>query len=62
MLHDDVDLKGARLKHFPEEITAAKYMYIMMWKLFICSIKTMLQCDRWSSPTVPSTPSIHWHD
>eukprot|EP00957_Ditylum_brightwellii_P139440 10627110-Ditylum_brightwellii.AAC.1 len=43
MLIDENDLKGARLKHSPEEATAAKNMYTALWKSFACPIKTVMQ-------------------
>eukprot|EP00957_Ditylum_brightwellii_P052700 3994995-Ditylum_brightwellii.AAC.1 len=42
-LIDEQDLKGARLKRSPDEATAAKNMYIVLWKLFACPIKTAMQ-------------------
>eukprot|EP00957_Ditylum_brightwellii_P089863 6843512-Ditylum_brightwellii.AAC.1 len=43
MLIDEDDLKGARLKHSPEEAIAAKNMYITLWNSFACSFKMMMQ-------------------
>eukprot|EP00957_Ditylum_brightwellii_P184156 14026984-Ditylum_brightwellii.AAC.1 len=43
ILIDKDDLKGARLKHSPNEATAAKNMYIALWKSFACPIKTAMQ-------------------
>eukprot|EP00957_Ditylum_brightwellii_P082444 6268307-Ditylum_brightwellii.AAC.1 len=43
MLIDEDDLKGAKLKHSPKEATAAKNMYIALWKSFVCSIKLVMQ-------------------
>eukprot|EP00957_Ditylum_brightwellii_P117488 8960455-Ditylum_brightwellii.AAC.1 len=43
MLIDENDLKVARLKRSPREATAAKSMYITLWKSFTCPIKTAMQ-------------------
>eukprot|EP00957_Ditylum_brightwellii_P024790 1873427-Ditylum_brightwellii.AAC.1 len=43
MLIDENKLKGDRLKHSPEEATAAKNMYIALWKSFTCPIKMVMQ-------------------
>eukprot|EP00957_Ditylum_brightwellii_P108651 8287205-Ditylum_brightwellii.AAC.1 len=43
VLIDEDDLKGARLKCSPDEVTAAKNMYIALWKSFVCPIKTVMQ-------------------
>eukprot|EP00957_Ditylum_brightwellii_P052410 3974508-Ditylum_brightwellii.AAC.1 len=40
MLIDEHDLKGARLKCSSDKATAAKNMYIALWKSFACPIKT----------------------
>eukprot|EP00957_Ditylum_brightwellii_P089211 6793943-Ditylum_brightwellii.AAC.1 len=43
MLIDENNLKGTRLKRSPEEATAAKNIYIVLWKSFACPIKTAMQ-------------------
>eukprot|EP00957_Ditylum_brightwellii_P089385 6806176-Ditylum_brightwellii.AAC.1 len=43
MLIDEADLKEAHTKRSLKESTAAKNMYIVLWKSFVCPIKTAMQ-------------------
>eukprot|EP00957_Ditylum_brightwellii_P092200 7019323-Ditylum_brightwellii.AAC.1 len=43
MLLGDENLNRARAKRSPEEATATKNMYIVLWKLFVHQIKTTMQ-------------------
>eukprot|EP00957_Ditylum_brightwellii_P010040 757642-Ditylum_brightwellii.AAC.1 len=43
MLIDEADLNEAQKKCSPKEFTAAKNMYIMLWKSFTRPIKTAMQ-------------------
>eukprot|EP00957_Ditylum_brightwellii_P028012 2115232-Ditylum_brightwellii.AAC.1 len=43
MLIDEADLKEAQRKRSQEESTAAKNMYIALWKSFVRPIKTVMQ-------------------
>eukprot|EP00957_Ditylum_brightwellii_P107028 8166131-Ditylum_brightwellii.AAC.1 len=43
MLIDEADLKEVQKKSSPEESTAAKNMYITLWKSFVHPIKTAMQ-------------------